>query len=79
MGERNIQLIKKMAAGELEYEYILMDELEFYVVVYPLAIQLGILYANENEKQVTSFVPEEFVEKIDEATKDFKAFQESRH
>ena len=76
MGERNIQLIKKMAAGELEYEYILMDELEFYVVVYPLAIQLGILYANENEKQVTSFVPEEFVEKIDEATKDFKAFQE---
>ena len=76
MGERNIQLIKKMAAGELEYEYILMDELEFYVVVYPLAIQLGILYANENEKQVTSFVPEEFVEKIDEATKDFKVFQE---
>ena len=76
MGERNIQLIKKMAAGELEYEYILMDELEFYVVVYPLAIQLGILYANEDEEQVTSFVPEEFVEKIDEATKDFKAFQE---
>ena len=76
MGERNIQLIKKMAAGELEYEYILMDELEFYVVVYPLAIQLGILYANEDEEQVTSFVPVEFVEKIDEATKDFKAFQE---
>ena len=76
MGERNIQLIQKMAAGDMEQEDIPMDELEFYVVVYPLAIQLGILYANEDEEQVTSFVPEEFVEKIDEATKDFKAFQE---
>ena len=76
MGERNLQLIQKMAAGDMEQEDIPMDELEFYVVVYPLAIQLGILYANEDEEQVTSFVPEEFVEKIDEATKDFKAFQE---
>lgn len=76
MGERNLQLIQKMIAGELEQGYLLMDELEFYVVVYPLAIQLGMLYANENEDQVTSFVPEEFVEKIDEATNDFKTFQE---
>ncbi len=64
LGKEKLELILEMDSETPTDQDIEMDEMSFYISVFPLVIRLGLLYANDEGEQVTTFIPAEIKEKI---------------
>ena len=70
LGEKKIELILQMDMADEESD---MDEIAFYITVFPLAIRLGLIYANDEGEQVTTYVPAEIKAKIQTVLENYPA------
>lgn len=70
LGKQKLTFLQQMENGELA------DELSFYISVFPLAIRLGLLFANDEGDQVTTFVPAEVKAKMAAVLTDYSAIVE---
>lgn len=70
LGKEKIESIQQIDNGELE------DEMSFYITVFPLAIRLGLLYANDEGEQVTTYVPAEIKAKIQAVIENYTTIAE---
>lgn len=70
LGKQKLTFLQQMENGELA------DELSFYISVFPLAIRYGLLFANDEGDQVTTFVPAEVKAKMAAVLTDYSAIVE---
>ena len=70
LGKQKLTFLQQMENGELA------DELSFYISVFPLAIRLGLLFANDEGDQVTTFVPAEVKAEMAAVLTDYSAIVE---
>lgn len=64
--QRQLQLLQKVAKNKLNHNQFTVDTVDFYLSVYSKAVQMGLVYSRDEGEFISSFIPQEIAEKLDE-------------
>lgn len=79
LGERKLELLQQFSNGEFGADEMTLDEAEFYMTVYPIAVRMGLLYSFNGEEAVSTTLPFEAKQSLDDVLSNFNQVRKQYH